>query len=91
MLYYGGLEPTPQCLRGLPVLNPDFAEEKGDEEGLKGCESKYLPFTVPLTSRKHEEVFKSPLTHGGGRLAGQPLIVIIQNDDLAVGIFLRGR
>lgn len=41
-----------------------------------------------LTSRKHEEILKAPLTHGGGCLAGQSLIVIIENDDLAVGIFL---
>lgn len=47
--------------------------------------------TAPLTSGKHEEVLKPPLTHGGGRLAGQPLVVVIENDDLAMGIFLRGR
>lgn len=47
--------------------------------------------TVLLTSGEHEEVFKSPLAHGGGRLAGQSLIVVVQNDDLAVGIFLRVR
>lgn len=44
-----------------------------------------------LTSGKHEEVFKSTLAHGGGRLTGQPFIVVIQNDDLAMGIFLRVR
>jgi hypothetical protein len=43
---------------------------------------------ILLTSRKHEEVFKPTLTHSGGRLTGQSLIVIIQNDDLAMGIFL---
>lgn len=63
-------------------------------EGLKGWESRYLCFQSqteysPLTSGKHEEVFKPPLAHGGGRLAGQPLIIVVQNDDLAVGIFLR--
>lgn len=43
----------------------------------------------PLTSGKHEEVFKPALAHGGGRLAGQPLVIVVQNDDLAMGIFLR--
>lgn len=47
--------------------------------------------TALLTSGKHEEVFKSPLAHGGGRLAGQPLVVVVQNDDLAMGVFLRVR
>lgn len=68
------------------MLHYDHSEQRGDEVGLKDREA-----TALLTSGEHEEVFKSPLTHGGGRLAGQPLIVVVQNDDLAMGIFLRVR
>lgn len=44
----------------------------------------------PLTSRQHEQVLKAPLTHGGGSLAGEPLVVVVQNYNLSMGIFLMG-
>lgn len=44
----------------------------------------------PLTSRQHEQVLKAPLTHGGGSLAGEPFVIVVQNYNLSMGIFLMG-
>ena len=78
------------------ILSSELWEGKGDRGGVEGVWAQVFAFyvlsrTQPLTSGKHEEVLKSPLAHGGSCLAGQPLIVVIQNDDLAMGIFLRSR
>lgn len=40
------------------------------------------------TSREHEQVLEAPLTHGGGCLAGHSLVIVIQNYDLPMSIFL---
>lgn len=47
-------------------------------EGQPSIETQPVRHTATLlTPGKHEEVFEPALTHGGGCLAGQPLVLIV--------------